>query len=59
VNLEYEIHAKDPLPGMQISFAHMRGVLAGLCREQRRGDVVAGRRKDARLMARSTRCHPV
>jgi sugar phosphate isomerase/epimerase len=30
VNLEYEIHAKDPLPGMQISFAHMRGVLAGL-----------------------------
>ena len=30
VNLEYEIHAKDPLPGMQISFAHMRGVIAGL-----------------------------
>ena len=30
VNLEYEIHAKDPLPGMQVSFAHMRGVLAGL-----------------------------
>jgi sugar phosphate isomerase/epimerase len=30
VNLEYEIQAKDPLPGMQISFAHMRGVLAGL-----------------------------
>jgi sugar phosphate isomerase/epimerase len=30
VNLEYEIFAKDPLPGMQISFAHMRGVLAGL-----------------------------
>ena len=30
VNLEYEINAKDPLPGMQISFAHMRGVLAGL-----------------------------
>jgi sugar phosphate isomerase/epimerase len=30
VNLEYEIHAKDPLPGMQISFAHMRGILAGL-----------------------------
>jgi sugar phosphate isomerase/epimerase len=30
VNLEYEIHAKDPLPGMQVSFAYMRGVLAGL-----------------------------
>jgi sugar phosphate isomerase/epimerase len=30
VNLEYEINAKDPLPGMQISFAHMRGVLAGI-----------------------------
>jgi sugar phosphate isomerase/epimerase len=30
VNLEYEIHAEDPLPGMQRSFAYMRGVLAGL-----------------------------
>jgi sugar phosphate isomerase/epimerase len=30
VNLEYEIHAKDPLPGMQRSFSYMRGVLAGL-----------------------------
>ena len=30
VNLEYEINAKDPLPGMQVSFAYMRGVLAGL-----------------------------
>lgn len=29
-NLEYEIDAKDPLPGMKQSFAHMRGVLAGL-----------------------------
>jgi sugar phosphate isomerase/epimerase len=29
-NLEYEINAKDPLPGMQVSFAYMRGVLAGL-----------------------------
>ena len=33
VNLEYEIFAKDPLPGMQISFAHMRGVLAGLAED--------------------------
>jgi sugar phosphate isomerase/epimerase len=30
VNLEYEIDADDPMPGMQRSFAHMRGVLAGL-----------------------------
>jgi sugar phosphate isomerase/epimerase len=29
-NLEYEIDADDPLPGMQLSFAYMRGVLAGL-----------------------------
>jgi sugar phosphate isomerase/epimerase len=29
-NLEYEIDASDPLPGMKQSFAHMRGVLAGL-----------------------------
>ncbi|GAC1516745.1 MAG: hypothetical protein NVS1B4_13570 [Gemmatimonadaceae bacterium] len=30
VNLEYEIDADDPLPGMKQSFAHMRGVTAGL-----------------------------
>jgi sugar phosphate isomerase/epimerase len=30
VNLEYEINAKDPMPGMQRSFSYMRGVLAGL-----------------------------
>ena len=30
VNLEYEINAKDPLPGMQVSFAYMRGLLAGI-----------------------------
>ena len=29
-NLEYEIDAGDPLPGMKQSFAYMRGVLAGL-----------------------------
>lgn len=29
-NLEYEIDANDPLPGLKQSFAHMRGVLAGL-----------------------------
>src|SRR5882762_2216564 len=30
VMLEYEIHENDPMPGMQKSFAYMRGVLAGL-----------------------------
>jgi sugar phosphate isomerase/epimerase len=30
VNLEYEIHPEDPLPGMQKSFSYMRGVLAGI-----------------------------
>ena len=29
-NLEYEIDATDPLPGMKQSFAHLRGILAGL-----------------------------
>ncbi|HEY3936535.1 MAG TPA: sugar phosphate isomerase/epimerase [Bryobacteraceae bacterium] len=30
VNLEYEVHADDPMPGMQKSFSYMRGVLAGI-----------------------------
>ena len=30
VNLEYEIDAQDPLPGMKQSFAYMRGVLAAM-----------------------------
>ncbi|MBO6573814.1 MAG: sugar phosphate isomerase/epimerase [Rhodothermales bacterium] len=30
VNLEYEIEAANPVPGMQRSFAYMRGVLAGM-----------------------------
>jgi sugar phosphate isomerase/epimerase len=30
VGLEYEINAKDPLPGMIESIAYMRGVLAGI-----------------------------
>ena len=30
VDLEYEIKAEDPLPGMIESFAYMRGVLAGM-----------------------------
>jgi sugar phosphate isomerase/epimerase len=29
VNLEYEINADDPMPGMQKSFSYMRGALAG------------------------------
>jgi len=30
VDLEYEIHADDPLPGVERSMSYMRGVLAGL-----------------------------
>jgi sugar phosphate isomerase/epimerase len=30
VDLEYEIHPDDPMPGVIRSFAYMRGVLAGL-----------------------------
>src|ERR1700689_798633 len=30
VDLEYEVHADDPLPGVASSFAYMRGVLAGM-----------------------------
>jgi len=30
INLEYEIHADNPMPGVQRSFSYMRGVLAGL-----------------------------
>jgi sugar phosphate isomerase/epimerase len=30
VDLEYEIHADDPMPGVIRSFAYMRGVLAGM-----------------------------
>ena len=30
VDLEYEIHADDPMPGVIDSFAYMRGVLAGM-----------------------------
>jgi len=30
VDLEYEVHADDPMPGVVKSFAYMRGVLAGM-----------------------------
>ena len=30
VDLEYEVHPDDPMPGVVSSFAYMRGVLAGL-----------------------------
>ncbi len=30
VDLEYEIHGDDPMPGVTSSFAYMRGVLAGM-----------------------------
>jgi len=35
VDLEYEIHPDDPMPGVISSFAYMRGVLAGLGYESR------------------------
>jgi sugar phosphate isomerase/epimerase len=34
VNLEYEIDARDPLPGMKQSFAHMRGILRGMAKTE-------------------------
>ena len=30
VDLEYEVHGDDPMPGVRESFAYMRGVLAGM-----------------------------
>jgi sugar phosphate isomerase/epimerase len=30
VDLEYEVHPDDPMPGVISSFAYMRGVLAGM-----------------------------
>jgi sugar phosphate isomerase/epimerase len=30
VDLEYEVHADDPMPGVLASFAYMRGVLSGM-----------------------------
>ena len=30
VDLEYEIHPEDPMPGIIASFAYMRGVIAGM-----------------------------
>ncbi|NYF51333.1 sugar phosphate isomerase/epimerase family protein [Tunturiibacter gelidoferens] len=30
VDLEYEVHADDPMPGVIASFSYMRGVLAGM-----------------------------
>jgi len=30
VDLEYEVHADDPMPGVIRSFAYMRGILAGM-----------------------------
>jgi sugar phosphate isomerase/epimerase len=30
VDLEYEVDADDPMPGVTRSFAYMRGVLAGM-----------------------------
>lgn len=38
VDLEYEIHPDDPMPGVIGSFAYMRGVLAGMGRRARAGE---------------------
>jgi sugar phosphate isomerase/epimerase len=38
VDLEYEIHSDDPMPGVIGSFAYMRGVLAGMGRRARAGE---------------------
>ena len=35
VDLEYEVHADDPMPGVSSSFAYMRGVLAGMSEAKR------------------------
>ena len=40
VDLEYEIHPDDPMPGVISSFAYMRGVLAGLGMQS--ADVTSG-----------------
>jgi len=40
VDLEYEIQADDPMPGVSKSFAYMRGVLAGMGYASARGDIV-------------------
>jgi sugar phosphate isomerase/epimerase len=34
VDLEYEIHADDPMPGVIGSFAYMRGVMAGMAQAE-------------------------
>ena len=33
VDLEYEVHGEDPMPGVRESFAYMRGVLAGMAQD--------------------------
>jgi sugar phosphate isomerase/epimerase len=36
VDLEYEVHPEDPMPGVVSSFAYMRGVLTGMGYQQHR-----------------------
>src|SRR5258708_11024701 len=45
VDLEYEIHADDPMPGMIGSFAYMRGVLAGVGEARTRKLIKVGGRR--------------
>jgi sugar phosphate isomerase/epimerase len=41
VDLEYEVHPDNPMPGVTTSFAYMRGVLAGLGYAGRMGNAVS------------------
>src|ERR1700761_282157 len=41
VDLEYEIHPDDPMPGVISSFAYMRGVLAGMGYASRASNAIA------------------
>jgi sugar phosphate isomerase/epimerase len=45
VDLEYEVHADDPMPGVIASFAYMRGVLEGMGIVYHRLNPRAGRSK--------------
>jgi len=51
VDLEYEIHPDDPMPGVISSFAYMRGVLAGM------GYANQGLSRSSSTYARSGACH--
>jgi len=49
VDLEYEIHGDDPMPGVIESFAYMRGVLTGLGYNNQRLTMQASSPRDSRM----------